>query len=42
MNNEFEGFAATPELTLEPFQEQKQAVEVVEKEEVVFLSLIHI
>ena len=36
MNNEFEGFAATPELTLEPFQEQKQAVEVVEKEEVVF------
>ena len=36
MNNEFEGFAGTPELTLEPFQEQKQAVEVVEKEEVVF------
>ena len=36
MNNEFEGFAATPELTLEPFQEQKQVVETVEKEEVVF------
>lgn len=36
MNNEFEGFAATPELTLEPFQEQKQVVEVAEKEEVVF------
>lgn len=36
MNNEFEGFAATPELTLEPFQEQKQVVETVEKEAVVF------
>lgn len=36
MNNEFEGFATTPELTLEPFQEQKQVVETVEKEEVVF------
>lgn len=37
MNNEFEGFAATPTLTLEPFQEEKQAVRPVpEKEEVVF------
>lgn len=37
MNNEFEGFATTPTLTLEPFQEEKQAIKPVpEKEEVVF------
>lgn len=36
MNNEFEGFAATPTLTLEPFQEEKQAVRPApQKEEVV-------
>lgn len=37
MNNEFENFATTPTLTLEPFQEEKQAIKpVVEKEEAVF------
>lgn len=37
MSNEFEGFATTPTLTLEPFQEAKQVVKPMpEKEEVVF------
>lgn len=36
MNNEFEGFAAAPTLTLEPFQEEKQAIKPAAVEEVSF------
>lgn len=36
MNNEFEGFAAAPTLTLEPFQEEKQAVKPAAVEEASF------
>lgn len=37
MGNEFETFAAAPELTLEPFKEEKKAVaETKEKEETIF------
>lgn len=36
MNNEFEGFAAAPTLTLEPFQEEKQAIKPAAAEEVSF------
>lgn len=34
MNNEFEGFAEAPTLTLEPFQEEKQAIKPAAAEEV--------
>lgn len=33
MQNEFEGFSATPTLTLEPFREERQVMTPVEKEE---------
>ncbi|PWJ48693.1 toxic anion resistance protein [Faecalicatena contorta] len=36
MNNEFEGFAAAPTLTLEPFREEKQAVKPAAVEEASF------
>lgn len=36
MNNEFEGFASAPTLTLEPFQEEKQTIKPAAVEEVSF------